>query len=160
MSHLKRTTRIHAPLEQVWATAHDSKHWSDWYVGISDEWDLDASKPAGEHRHLMVGTPFPLTQKVLEDHLGRARARWRARSESPPESTMVEPLCWLVMLAPEYEWTYTTKGGDTEVTVVMDYTVPSEVLEDPADRSAVERIEAECVEQTLENLRRLCEVTH
>ena len=35
MSHLKRTTRIRAPLARVYELAHDPKHWSDWYVGVS-----------------------------------------------------------------------------------------------------------------------------
>ena len=71
MSHLKRTVRIHAPLASVHDLAHDPKHWSDWYVGISEEMDMDVEGGPGEHRHMMVGAPFPLTQRVVEDKLGR-----------------------------------------------------------------------------------------
>ena len=160
MSHLKRSTRIHAPLERVYTTAHDPKHWSDWYVGLSEERDLNAATSLGGHRHMMVGTPFPLTQRVLEDHLGKQEARWRARSAAPAESVEVTRHCRLLMLSGEHDWTYKSVGGETEVTVVLDFVVPPEFLEQPSDQSTIEEIEAECLEQSLENLRRLCEVPH
>ncbi len=160
MSHLKRTTRIHAPLEAVFSFAHDPRHWSDWYVGISDEKDLDVDKGAGRHRHLMVGTPFPLTQRVTEDHLGRKEGHWRARAESPPERVEVTGDCRLLMLAPEYDWTWAAKNGETEVTAMVDFTVPSEFVDCAEDRSCIERIEAECLQRSLDNLRRLCETEH
>jgi len=159
MSHLKRTIRIHAPLETVYGTARDPGHWSDWYVGISEERDLGVG-PGGEHRSVMVGTPFPLTQRVLEDRLGRTEAHWRARGEDAPECVEVAPLCSLMMLSGEYDWTYKSADGETEVTAVLDFTLPSKLLKDAGDRSAIERIEAECLEQSLENLRRVCEISH
>jgi hypothetical protein len=46
------------------------------------------------------------------------------------------------------------------VSVVLDFVVPSELLERAEDRNLIERMEAECLEQSLENLRLLCETTH
>lgn len=160
MSHLKRTIRIHAPLGSVYDLAHDPKHWSDWYVGLSDETDMDAEGAPGEHRHLMVGAPFPLTQRVVEDKRGRKEAHWRAKAESPTESLEVCRYCKLVMLAGDCEWTYKKANGDTEVTVVLDFAVPTGLFDDASDRKVIERLEAKCLEQTLENLRQLCEVSH
>jgi hypothetical protein len=34
------------------------------------------------------------------------------------------------------------------------------MLETEDDRTVIERIEAQCLEQSLENLRQLCEVSH
>lgn len=160
MSHLERTIRIHAPLGAVYAQAHDPKHWSDWYVGVSREVDLDAESESGEHRHVMVGSPFPLTQRVTEDRLGRKEAHWRAKAEAPPEQFEVTSSCKLVMLASDSEWIYRKVDGETEVTVVLDFAVPTDLVEDSRDRTVIERIEAKCVERSLENLRRLCEVLH
>ncbi len=158
MSHLKRTTRIHAPLGSVYNLAHDPKHWSDWYVGISREIDLDEGRPAvHKHRLLMIGAPFPLTQKVLEDRQGLTEAHWRVKSQVAAEKAAVTPDCDLLMIGGDYDWTYEERDGETEVTVVMDYTVPSEMLERESDRPLVERTEAECIEESLENLKRLCE---
>lgn len=160
MSHLKRTTRIHAPLEAVWELAHDPSHWSDWFVGISDEKDLDPDAAGEEHRHLMVGTPFPLTQRVLEDRISGREGHWRTRGAGPVESVQISRFCRLLMLAAESDWTYQAKDGETEVTVTVDYTVPSGMLEKASDRSIIERMEAECLERSLDNLQRLCETTH
>lgn len=44
MSHLKRIVRIDAPLETVYHTVHDPKHWDDWYVGVSDEVEMEADE--------------------------------------------------------------------------------------------------------------------
>lgn len=160
MSHLKRTIRIHAPLERVYDTARDPAHWSDWYVGISDETDLGVVLPTGEHRAVMVGTPFPLTQRVMDEHLEREEAHWRAKGEDPPESFEVSPICDLMLLSGDHDWTYKSADGETEVTAVFDFTLPSRLLKAAGERSIVERIEAECLEQSLENLRQLCEVSH
>jgi hypothetical protein len=150
MSHLKRIVKIHAPLETVYNTVHDPKHWADWYV----------EGGAGKHRLLMVGTPFPLTQRVTEDHLGEEEAHWRAKVVGPARTVEVTRPCRLVMLSGEFDWTYRAIDGDTEVTVIRDFTVPTEMLETADDQTIIERIEAQCLEQSLEKLRQLCEVSH
>ena len=160
MSHLKRTTRIRAPLARVYELAHDPRHWSDWYVGVSDESPLQTGSETGERRCLMVGTPFPLTQRVLEDRLGKTEAHWRTRVEGPPENLEVTKLCRLLMLSGESDWSYKALDGETELTVTFDFNLPPEFLVEGADRNVIEYIEAECLEQSLENLRRFCEVSH
>ena len=159
MSHLKRTTRINAPLEQVYATAHDPIHWSDWYVGISNEKNLEVAA-SGQTRILIVGTPFPLTQRVLEDRLRGTEAHWRAEPEGKSKTIDVRDSCKMLMISGEQDWSYSSKNGETEVRVVLDFVVPSELLERAEDRNLIERMEAECLEQSLENLRLLCETTH
>lgn len=160
MSHLKRTTRIHAPVDEVYRRAHDPTHWSDWYVGISDEGDLGAAPGAAAPRYLMVGTPFPLTQKVLDDRLDAGRAHWHARVDGPVERVEISPACCLLMLPAESDWTYSAADGDTEVTVTLDYNVPSGMIRRAQDREVIDRLEAQCLERTLDNLKRLCEAAH
>lgn len=159
MSHVKRTTRIHAPLDRVYALAHDPSHWSDWYVGISDEKPLETST-SGRSRFLMVGTPFPLTQRVLDDHLQGTKAHWQSKPEGESESFDVSSCCKMLILPSEQDWSYSSEMGETKVTVVIDFVVPSEVLERAEDRIEIERMEAECLERSLDNLRLLCETTH
>jgi len=159
MSHLKRTTRIHAPLETVYAIAHDPVHWSDWYVGISDEENLELAA-SDQTRFLMVGTPFPLTQRVVEDRLHGNEAHWRAKPEGKSKTIDICDSCKMLMISGEQDWSYLSKKGETEVSVVLDFVVPSELLENAEDRNLIERMEAECLEQSLENLRLLCETTH
>ena len=160
MSHLKRTTRIRAPLARVYELAHDPRHWSDWYVGVSDEKPVGVEGDTDERRCVMVGTPFPLTQRVIEDRIGKTEAHWRARVEGPPESVEVTHLCRLLMLSGQSDWAYRALNGETELTVTFDFEVPAELLEAGTDRDTIEHIEAECLERSLENLRRYCEVAH
>lgn len=163
MSHLERSTRIHAPLKKVYELAHDPTRWSDWYVGISDERDLDAdlgAEAGRPHRRLMVGTPFPLTQRVSEDRLGRRSAHWVSQGEGPSQSLVIDGLCRMLLLAARQEWTLKSEDGDTEVRVVLDYAIPPQLLDHPACQAILDQLEGECVEQSLANLRRLCEVTH
>jgi len=49
------------------------------------------------------------------------------------------------------------KDGDTEVTAEIEYTVPGAALGKIANRLIVERMRARSLEQTLENLKLLCE---
>jgi hypothetical protein len=159
MSHLKRTTRIHAPLEQVYATAHDPTHWSDWYVGISNEKGLEVTE-SDQARFLMVGTPFPLTQRVLEDRLQGTEAHWRVKPDGNSQTIDICDSCKMLMISGEQDWSYSSKKDETEVSVVLDFAVPSELVERAEDRNLIERMEAECLERSLENLRVLCETTH
>ena len=159
MSHLKRTTQIHAPLDEVYALAHDPAHWSDWYVGTSELRDLGTSA-GGHRRSLMVGTPFPLTQRVLDERLQGSGAHWRSKPEDKAEAYDLSEHCKMLILASEQDWTYSSENGDTKVTVVIDFQVPSKLLERAEDRDLIERMEAECLEQSLENLRQFCETTH
>ena len=155
MSHLQRRTRINAPLSQVYELAHDPRHWSDWYVGFSEEKAIK-SRSGPERRSVMVGSPFPLTQRVLDDHLSKTEAHWRARVEGPSESVELTRLCQLLLLSGECDWSYRAHDGETDVTVTFDYEVPRE-FSAASPLETVERAEAECLEMSLENLKRYCE---
>jgi coenzyme Q-binding protein COQ10 len=96
-----------------------------------------------EFSYAMAGMHFPVTVEVMEAHIGPEGARWRGKIGGP--------------LAGEQTWTYTPKDGDTEVTVDMAYTVPGKALGKIADRLIIERTQERSADQTLENLKRLCE---
>ena len=91
----------------------------------------------------MAGSGFPVRVEVVEGHLGPEGARWRGKVEGP--------------LAGEHGWTYTPRNGDTEVTVDIEYTVPGKALGEIIDRLIIERTQERSAEQTLQNLKRLCE---
>jgi len=160
MSHLKRVIRIHAPLDSVFNLTHDPNHWSDWYVGLSDAAEIETEAASKQHRQLMVGTPFPLTQRVVEDRLGKTEAHLLAKAEGSCKCFDVSRLCKLIMLTGDCEWIYKQSSDSTEVTVVLDFALPTRLLDDASDREVVERLEAECLERSLENLRTLCETSH
>ena len=146
MAQIKKSTLIHAPIEKVYAVARDPNRWPDWFVGMSDIDQLTGEGEVGtvaEFGYTMAGVRFPVTVEVLEDHFSPEGARWKGKIGGP--------------LAGEQTWTYTPKGGDTEVTVDMEYTVPGKALGKIANRLIIERTQERSLVQTLENLKILCE---
>ena len=146
MAHIKKSVLIHAPVEKVYALARDPKRWPTWFVGMGEIEKLTGAGEVGtvaEFTYVMAGMHFPVTTKVLEDQLGPQGARWKGTIEGP--------------LAGEQTWTYTPKGGDTEVAVDLEYTVPGKALGKIADRLIIERTQDRSADQTIENLKRLCE---
>ncbi len=146
MAHIKKSIRIHAPVQKVFALARDPKHWASFWVGLSEPEEVNGTGEVGtvvKHSYLMAGVRFPVTSRILEDQMGPEGARWRGAIEGP--------------LAGEQSWTYTPRNGDTEVTTDIEYTVPGSALGRIADRLIIERIQERSIEQTLENLKLLCE---
>jgi uncharacterized membrane protein len=146
MAHLKKSILIRAPVERVYALARDPNRWATWYVGLSEPEKLTGEGEVGtvvESSYLLAGMRFPVTSRVLEDRVSPEGAQWKGKIEGP--------------LAGEHTWTYTAKNDDTQVTAEMEYTVPGKALGKFADRLIVERMTERSLEQTLDNLKLLCE---
>jgi len=145
MAHIKKSILIHAPVEKVFAFARDPNHWASFWVGLSEPEEVSGTGEVGtvvKHSYLMAGMRFPVTSRVLEDHIGPEGGQWKGKIEGP--------------LAGEQTWTYRPKNGGTEVTADIEYTVPGSALGRIADRLVIERIQERSLEQTLENLKLLC----
>ena len=146
MTHMNRTVVIHAPMEKVYAVARDPNRWPTWFAGVSDIDSLTGEGEVGtvvECGYTFGGMRFPVTVKVVEDHLDTEGGLWKGTMEGP--------------LAGEQTWTYVPQGSDTELTVDLEYTVPGKALGKIADRLFIERTQDRAAEQTMENLRALCE---
>jgi coenzyme Q-binding protein COQ10 len=146
MTHMNRTLVIHAPMEKVYAVARDPNRWPTWFVGMSEIDNLTGEGGVGtvvECDYTLAGMHFPVTVKVVEDRLDTEGGRWKGTIEGP--------------LAGEQTWTYAPQGGDTEITVDLEYTVPGKALGKIADRLIIERAQDRTAEQTMENLRAICE---
>jgi coenzyme Q-binding protein COQ10 len=146
MAQLKKHILIHAPVEKVYALARDPHRWSTWFVGMEEIDKLTGEGEVGtvaEFGYMMAGMRFPVTVEVMEVHMGPEGGRWKGKIGGP--------------LAGEQTWIYTPKGDDTEVTVDMEYTVPGRALGKIADRLIIERTQERAADQTMENLKRLCE---
>jgi uncharacterized membrane protein len=146
MAHINKSIVIEAPVEQVHARAADPERYSSWLVGLSDAEKMKGDGGAGsiiEHSYLMGGARIPLTTEILENWSGPDGAKVRARARGPMDG--------------EHTWTYEPVDGGTRVTVGMEYKVPGAALGKIADRLIVERMQARSFEQSLENLKMLCE---
>lgn len=146
MAHIKKSILIHASVEQVYALARDPHRWATWYAGLSEPEEVTGQGEVGtvvKHNYLMAGVRFPVTSRVLEDHIGPEGGQWEGKIEGP--------------LVGEQTWTYRPKNGGTEVTADIEYTVPGSALGRIADRLIIERIQERSLDQTLENMKLLCE---
>lgn len=146
MAHIKKNISIQAPLEKVYAVARDPNRWSAWFVGMDEVEKLTGGGEPGtvaEFGYTMAGIRFPVSVEVIEDHIDSEGARWRGKIIGP--------------LAGEQVWTYTPKDRDTQVVMDMEYTVPGKALGKIANRLVIERTQERSAEQTLENLKALCE---
>ena len=146
MALVKKTIVIHAPPEKVHALARDPNQWPTWFAGMGEIERLPGGGGVGtvvEHTFLALGIRFPVTLRVLEDHIGPEGSRWKAKMEGP--------------FAGEHFWTHEPKNGDTETTAELEYTVPGAALGKIANRLIIERIMEGGLEQSLENLKLLCE---
>jgi len=146
MAYLKKDILIHAPVEDVYAVARDPHRWSVFYVGMSEIEELSGEGEVGtvaEFSYTMAGMSFPVTVEVMEDHSDQEGARWRGTIGGP--------------LAGEQTFTYRPKNGDTEVVAEIEYTVPGRALGKIANSLLIERMQARSLEQTLDNLKVLCE---
>jgi uncharacterized membrane protein len=146
MAHLKKSILVQAPLEKVYALARDPQRWTTWYLGFSGPEKLIGAGEVGtivKHSYLMSGMHFPVTTRVVEDRVSPQGAQWKGVVEGP--------------LAGEHTWTYTPKKGGTQVTVDMEYSVPEKLVSAMVDRFIIEYLQERSMEQTLLNLKLLCE---
>ena len=152
---LTRSTRIHAPFSTTYALARDPEHWTDWYVGLGTPTKLSPSAD----RTFAVGMGFPLAGHVLDEHREPTRAHWRSRMEGPAEMSRSGRNCRALMLGGTQDWTYEAVGGETQVTVEVDCNLPAPDLAEAAP-DVVAKLEGDCIQRSLNNLRELCETVH
>lgn len=157
MRHLHKEVLIRAPLKRVLEVARDPRHWSDWYVGVSEACELPCDEATGRHEYLTVGMRFPLAGPLLEELSSPDRAEWIAHDEETPECARVGTCCTQVMIGGEQRWTYTSHDGSTEVEVDVDFEAPVAAAGRRIDPTVVDSLEAQVVERSLSNLRELCE---
>ena len=143
MSRIEKSIFVNAPPEKIWDTATDPNQWADWYVGLKEVKSIVGDGSAGTTAEMtfdMSGMKMQFKHTVLEwDH----PRKWVGRTEGAIDSTST--------------WTYEPEGEGTRMSVVMDYTVPGSVLGKIADKLVIERRNAEDMEKTLQNLKKLCE---
>jgi carbon monoxide dehydrogenase subunit G len=143
MSRIEKSISINASPEQIWDAATDPNNWADWYVGLKEVKSIVGDGSAGTTAEMtfdMSGMKMQFKHTVLEWDRPR---KWVGRTEGAIDSTST--------------WTYEPEGEETRVSVVMDYTVPGSVLGKIADKLVIERRNAEDMEKTLQNLKKLCE---
>jgi ligand-binding SRPBCC domain-containing protein len=146
MARIVKDVTIMAPAGEVYAFAHDPRHWAEWFVGLSGPTELTGEGEAGtvgEFTYKMAGIPFPLTITVTE--AGEKAGHFYCKTG------FTGPLAGYQVV------TFTPQGERTVVAVEVEYTVPGKALGRIADRLVIERMEEHAADSTLANLKALIE---
>lgn len=146
MSHLKQSVFISEPIENIWKYAHNPKRWADWFAHLSGPEELDGTGDVGtvgKFKYSLLGMQFPMTIEVKEIEKSTNKYYWKCTFDGPLHGSQ--------------EYTYIPQNGGTEVTTELEYTVPGSVVGKVADLIVVERMQANSIRHSLENLKVVCE---
>ena len=94
-------------------------------------------------KYTMLGIHLPISCKVLENSKKGDSYVWKCDVKGAIDSQQI--------------WTYIPKGNTTQVAIDIEYELPGKVLGKIADALVVEKIQENAMEQTLKNLKIICE---
>ena len=143
MAKVERSIVINASPEVLDAITSDGTRLTEWYVGIEKaEPDGTYPEPGGKivNTYKAAGVSFEITQTVLE------------RVEGKSAKNKMEG-----MITGVNEWIYEPEGDGIRVTTKFDYEMAGGALGKIADKLVIEKMNAENLEKSLENLKKLAE---
>ena len=144
MTRLEKSIFINAPREQVFDLAYHPERIPEWLVGMSEVREVSP----GEVR---VGTTYHWTFQMAGIKLS---GKTTFLELDPPNKAVVKTEGGAESI---WTWTYEAQGDGTLLTCVIEYTMPGAVLGKIADKLIVERTNANNLEQSLKNIKRIVE---
>lgn len=143
MAHVERDIVISAPLDVIYNYGATPENLPSWYAGVvavnpDGVWPQVGGQ-IGITYHAS-GLDFELTATVL--------------THNPPHEFAFQ---MDGMITGTSTWTYVDEGGSTHAYVAFDYDLPGGVLGQVADKLVVEQMNIANGEQSLANLKAICE---
>jgi len=143
MTKLERSIVINATPETIDTVATDPSRLPEWYAGIQEA-KADGTYPqvggTVESVYKAVGINFKIKMTSEEYVQGQSM---QIRMEG--------------MIAGTNRWTYQPEDGGTRITATFDYEMPGGGLGQAVNKLVVEKMNAENLEKSLENLKVLVE---
>lgn len=146
MSVIKKSIVINRPAEKVYNFATDPAKWHEWYVGITEPEDIQGNGEAGTKmtlKYKILGVDLPVSCEIVENTEKGDCYVWKGIIKGAINSRQT--------------WTYVPEEENTEVMIDVEYEVPGNVLGKLADVLVVENIQNKAMEETLNNLKTVCE---
>jgi uncharacterized membrane protein len=143
MTTLERNVTINAPVDAIEAITDDARRLPEWYAGIEQAEPDDVFPQVGGKVALVYkasGVTFNLTQTSVERVPGEGGVN---QMEG--------------MITGTNRMTFEPEGEGTRVTMTFEYEMPGGGVGKLFDRLVVERMNAQNLERSLENLKRLLE---
>lgn len=146
MSVIKKIIIIDCPAEKVYKLATDPAKWHDWYVGLSEPEYIHGTGEAGTKINLkykILGVDLPISCEIIENTEKGDCYVWKGIINGAISSRQT--------------WTYVPDEKSTEVMIDIEYEVPDNILGKLADILVVEKVQDKAMEETLNNLKTICE---
>lgn len=143
MTTLERSILINAPVDAIEAITDDARRLPEWYAGIEQAEPDDVFPQVGGKVALVYkasGVTFNLTQTSVERVPGKSGVN---QMEG--------------MITGTNRMTFAPEGEGTRVTMSFEYGMPGGGVGKLFDRLVVERMNAQNLERSLENLKGLSE---
>ena len=146
MWNINKSVYMDRPVDDVYHFAIDPNRWFLWYVGLSEPENLVGKGETGttlDTKYTMLGMHMPISIHVLETGKEGKGYLWKGTVHGTIKSKQV--------------WTYVPEGEWMEITLDMKYELPGKLIGKVANTLIIKKLMDNSVEQTLNNLKVLCE---
>jgi uncharacterized membrane protein len=137
MAHVEKSVTIHAPVQKVFDYIIDPHHSSEWIRSMESTGDISGSKKGDRFKwtYKMAGISFNGSSEIVD--------------QAPNKEHVVHSTGGI-----DATWYFNFKdlGGDTDLKLAIDYTVPVPVLGKVAEKLILKQNEKEA-EESLATLR-------
>ncbi|MDQ0428653.1 putative membrane protein [Planomicrobium stackebrandtii] len=143
---IRKTMVIDRPVKEVFGYASNPVNWYQFYVGLSEPENLEGNGEVGttmNMKYTMLGVHLPITLEVTKNSREGNSCFWSGHIKGAVSSTQ--------------SWTYNAEGTGTEVNLDMEYELPGSVLGKVANKLVVKKLMDNSLEQTMNNLKDICE---
>ena len=148
MVAVQKSILIDRPIDEVYRYATDPKHWYQWYSGLSEPRNLSGQGEAGTTMDLdihMLGMQLPVIVAVTENSRAGSGYVWKGLIKGSIDSLQ--------------SWTYTPEGTGTRIDYAEEYELPKSLMAKLADKLVIKKLMNNAMEQSLKNLKDICETT-
>lgn len=148
MWNIKKSVYIDRPVDEVYHFAIDPTRWFQWYVGLSEPENLVGKGETGttmDLKYTMLGMHLPVTVEVTETSKDGDSYAWHGTVKGAITSQQF--------------WTYVPEGKGMKITLDMNYELPGKLVGKVANTLIIKKLMDNSVEQTLNNLKAVCETS-
>ncbi|WP_223635625.1 SRPBCC family protein [Planococcus sp. 4-30] len=143
---IRKSIVIDRSVEEVFNYASNPVYWHQWYTGLSELENLKGDGEVGttmDMKYTLLGMNLPISLEVIEKSRAGNSRFWNGQISGAINS--------------KQSWTYHTEGTGTEVKFEMGYELPGSVFGKVANKLIVKKLMDNSAEQTLKNLKDICE---
>ncbi|MDE4084415.1 SRPBCC family protein [Planococcus maritimus] len=148
MWNIKKSVYIDRPIDEVYHYAINPNDWFQWYAGLSEPENLVGQGETGttmDMKYTMLGMHLPIEVEVVETGKDGSGYIWRGTVKGAITSDQF--------------WTYIPEGKGVEISLDMNYELPGKLVGKVANKLIIQKLMNNSMEQTLNNLKAVCETS-